>query len=120
VYLRNERRCVACEEPLDAGERGDEGAREFGIARFADDNQQGDTMQDDGRKLIRLVADASVVCDGDPTLPAHNVQPFLVRTRRREVIRVDLHGEPGRAKNFRELLAEIPVREENTAQAARS
>jgi hypothetical protein len=45
-------------------------------------------MPYDGGELVRLIADASVVADRDPSFSADGFQPDLVRTVRREAIAV--------------------------------
>lgn len=48
------------------------------IRRFSDDYKQRNAMLDDCSQFVRLIADAAVVCDGDPASPPHVLQPGCV------------------------------------------
>jgi hypothetical protein len=75
---------------------------------------------DDGRELVRLVADAPVMRNGNPAAARDTSQPLVVRTVRREVVGVSFYVKAGVAKDGWELQAEIAVSEEDNTQAARS
>ena len=77
-------------------------------------------MGENGLLLVRRVADAAVVCEGDPSVRPDNCQPLGVRRSGREVVRVALDMKAGVPEYRRKLIPEIAVREVNGAHAARS
>ena len=77
-------------------------------------------MADHRRELVRLVADAGVVGEGDPFASADFGQPVFVRTLGRKVIAVALDGETCVFQDLRKEAAEVAIGEEDKRQAARS
>jgi hypothetical protein len=77
-------------------------------------------MPDDRRELVRLVANASVTGDGDPPSLTDHPQPLFVVAVGREVVAMPFYGEPAFDEDVRKVVAEIPVREEDVTQEARS
>ena len=77
-------------------------------------------MPDDRSELVRFVANAGVMRDGDPTLAADGLEPLLVGGVGLEVIAVPFDAHTRLAQNLGEPFAEVAVSEEDTAQAARS
>jgi hypothetical protein len=71
-------------------------------------------------ELIRLVADAGVVGESDPSTPADLGEPVFVRTFGWEVVPVSLDGEARGSQDLREEGTEITIGEEDKRQAARS
>ena len=98
----------------------DEGAGEFRVGRCADDDEQCDVVREHARQLVRRVADAAVVRDRDPATPPDLTQPGLVGTIGRKVVAVALDVQAGGGEDVAEPVAEVPVGEEDTCQAARS
>lgn len=72
------------------------------------------------RQLVRLVADATIVRDRDPSAAAHRCEPLGVRRVVRKVVGGAFDTQAGGGEDGGKLLAEIAVGEENPAQAARS
>jgi hypothetical protein len=60
------------------------------------------------------------VRDGDETVAARAFEPPLVRTVGRKEVGVPHDGKPGCLKDLGKAFAEVPIREEDEAQAARS
>ena len=77
-------------------------------------------MADHGRELVRLVADAAIVGQGDPSAPADLGQPLFVRALSPEVIAVVLNADASASQDLREEDAEVAICEEDKRQAARS
>ena len=74
----------------------------------------------DRRELVRLVADARVVRQRDPSTLCHLPQPFVIRAIGRETINVPFYGKSRFAQDSGELQAKVAVGEEDSIQAARS
>jgi hypothetical protein len=98
----------------------DERSSEIGVWGVSDHDQECDLVLDDGRELVRLVADARVMRQGDPTAARDIPQPFVVRAIGREVIGVPLYAKSGVSKDGWKLQTEIAIREEDNTQATRS
>lgn len=98
--------------------------RELWIWSLPDHHEQGYAVVDHRCEFIGLVADATIVSDGDPAALANILQPDFIRAIRCEMIGVSLHLQAGSRENFWKALSEITVREvcvlQRAAHAARS
>ncbi len=79
--------------------------RQFSVRRVANDDEQGNTVGDDGGQFVGLVADAGVVRHAHPVPRGDQLQPLLVRAGWREVIGVTLHAKAGLSQDRRKLVA---------------
>lgn len=77
-------------------------------------------MADHGGKLVRLVANPSIMRDCYPAARADYLQPFFIPVIRREVISVTLDGQSGSCEDGGKSSTQIAIGEENASQAARS
>lgn len=118
--LRNEWHGVCCQECLDPRHRRNEALRQLFVRCLTDEDEQTNSVLFDGRQLVGLVANATIVRDGRPLLSANALEPFFVGCSRREVINMPLDVQAGRTKDIWKLVAEIAIGEEDAAQAARS
>jgi hypothetical protein len=82
--------------------------------------REGDAVLNDGGELVRLVADPRVARDSDPAAQADDAQPLFVRAVGWEVRRVSLDRQAVGRECRRKRVSEIPISEEDEAQAARS
>ena len=105
------------EEGENARQRRHERPRQIRVRCISDDDQQHHVVLDDGRKLVRLIADAPIVRDGDPAVARDIAQPFVVRAIRREVIGVSLYAKSGVTEDGGELQAKVTIGEEDNTQA---
>ena len=71
-------------------------------------------------KFVRFVADTRVMSYRDPTSRADGGKPFFIRTGWSEMIAVTFNAQSCRGENVRKPVAEVAIRKENNAQAARS
>jgi hypothetical protein len=99
---------------------GNEILRQFRERRFTHYHEQSNSIADDCFKFVPLVADTGVVCYRDSTSCANSGKPFFIRTGWSEMIAVPFNAQSGSGENVREPVAEIAIRKENNAQAARS
>ena len=99
---------------------GDEILRQQRKRYLPDDDQKGDAMSNDCCKLVGLVADSSVVSDGDPSALSDGLQPLLVGTSWREMVLMPLNTQFSRCENVGKPGAKIAVGEEDKTHAARS
>jgi hypothetical protein len=111
---------VSPQKRLDSGHRCHERASKVGKGRGPDDHQQCYAMADNSVAFVRLVANASVAGERDPTPPADFLQPDFVGCIRRKVIGVTLYRKAAGSENLGKLLTEIAIGEIDNAQAARS
>jgi len=63
-------------------------------------------------KLVRLVADARVVTDGDPFCFAHLFQPNFIWAVRWEMVAVPPYFQSRSSEDFRESRTEVAIGEE--------
>lgn len=77
-------------------------------------------MAHDGSQFIRCVAYPFVVRQGDTAVLAYVFQPLFVRSVWRKKIMVTFNRESSGSQRVGKAFAQIPVGEENRAQAARS
>jgi hypothetical protein len=77
-------------------------------------------MPNHRRQLVRLVANAPVMGQGDPLAGAYRAEPVFVALVGSEMIAVPLDRETRGSQDVGESGAEIAVGEEDTAQAVRS
>lgn len=87
---------------------------------MADDDQQRDTIADDGGKLVGRVANSLVMSNGNSPVPSAVLQPLIVGTIGRKQISVAFHRQSGLGEDLRKLLAEVAIGEIGAAHAARS
>ena len=111
---------MSVQKTENARRRRDEISSQVRERRLADYNQQGDAMSDYRLKLVGFVADPAIMADRNPAPLPNGCQPLVVRAIRFEVIRMPLDLEASGGKDVGELLAEVAIREEDAAQAARS
>lgn len=93
---------------------------QIGIRGVSDHDEKKDPVRHDGCKLVRLVADASIVRYSNPAARSDSAQPRFVGAAWRKMIDVPLYLEASGSKNMGKLQSKISVREEDNAQAARS
>ncbi len=92
------------EEDRDLTHCRDEPTRELRVRRVADDHQESGVVSDDGGQFIWFVADSGVVRDCYPAALGYRLEPLLVRTVRREMIRMALYTKTCVTQNRRELV----------------
>ncbi len=105
VHFSNERRAIPGEKPGDLRSRRHEGLCQFSVRRVANDDEESNTVRDDGGQFVGLVADASVMRHAHPGPRGDQLQPLLVRAGRRAVIGMTLHPKAGLSQDRRELVA---------------
>lgn len=108
------------DEGQDARNSRNKRVREVRIGRLSDNDQQEDSMRNDRRELVRLVANPRIVRHCNPASSGHVAKPGLVCAVVSEVVGVTFYLKPGVAKNGRELQSEVAVGEKDDTQAARS
>lgn len=111
---------MVAKKTLDARRGCDEGVRQIRKRRCADDNQERDPMPDDGVEFVRLVANAAIVGQSDPTAPTNRFEPFFVRRGGREMIGMALDRQTAGSEDFRKALPEIAIGKIDDVHAARS
>jgi hypothetical protein len=111
---------VAHKKAMNPRDSGNEIPRQFREWRFTHYHEQSNSIADDCLKFVRLVADTGVVSYRDPTSCANSGKPFFIRTGWSEMIAVPFNAQSGSGENVRESVAEVAIRKENNAQAARS
>lgn len=119
-HLGNERRNVVGQETVDLGNGGHEGLGQLVVGRAAHDHEQRDPVLYHRRQLVRLISDAAIVSEGDPTAFSDGLEPLLVAGRGSEVFAMKLDAEAGGPQDLREPGTEIAVGEEDMTQAVRS
>ncbi len=77
-------------------------------------------MTNDCCQFVGLVADTLVMADGNPSSRAHDSQPFVIRTIRREMLCVTLYIETRCGQYVREAISQVSIGEVDKSQAARS
>jgi len=92
----------------------------FRISSRTKNYEQSNSVLDNRITLIRLVSNASIVREGNPTSFANFCKPFWVGSFCIKVICMKLHCEPSGPKNTWKLLAKIAIGKVDKAQAARS
>jgi hypothetical protein len=111
---------VQGKEALDAWQSCHERAGKVRKGRRADDHQQGHAVPHDGIALVRLVTDAAIMGQRDPTAIPDLRQPYFVSGIRRKVICMPLDCETARPESLREALTEVAIGKIDNRQAARS
>ena len=103
--------------------RGIVATRDFasmGYGALPTTTRQCDPMSNYLSEFVGFVANAAVVCEGDPSLCGNGRQPFRVWTGRRKVVPMGFHQQARLSEYRWKRQAEIAVREEDNTQAARS
>jgi len=77
-------------------------------------------MLNHGSQLVRLVANAQVVSDRDPSPAADFPQPILIGAVVPEVVGMPFDRQTSGPESLWKLLAQIPIREEDRRHATRS
>jgi len=108
------------EEPDDLWCRVDESCSEVCKRGLTHDDQQPNGMTSDGGELVGLVADPAIVRHRHPATAADVGKPNVIRTVGREVVPMALNTQSCFPQNLRKADAEVPVGEEDNAQAALS
>jgi hypothetical protein len=111
---------VRFEERTDLWECGNEVSRQDCERDLADDDQQSHPMISDRAQLIRLVANAAIVRYGNKPVCADEFEPDLIRSIMSKSVVMSFDSDSICCKHLRKGPAEIAVREEAMAQAARS
>ena len=93
---------------------------QVGVRRLPHDHEQCGPVLNDGRELVRLVADSRVVGQRHPSMSGISLQPDIVSTVWREVIAMSLYGQACITQDPRELQAKVSVGKEDNVQATRS
>ncbi len=108
------------QEAFDAREGAYKSTSEIWKRRGSDNHQQCHTVAHNRVAFVRLVSDAVVMGERDPTTTADLLQPDFVCGICREVIRMPFYREALCSENRWKLLPEITIGEIDKAQAARS
>jgi hypothetical protein len=111
---------VPGKEALDARQRRHECVGKVRKGCRTDDHQQGDAMPHDGGAFVRLVADAAIMGECDPTALPDLLQPYFVSGVRRKVIGMSLDCQTARPENLGKALTKVAISEIDKRQAARS
>lgn len=111
---------MTIQEGLDPRGGGDEGVGELVVWSMPYHHQQRNLMADDGRQLVRLVANPAIVRHRDPPVGSDGGEPGFIARIGREVVGVALDSEARGPQDGGEASAEVSIGEENTAQAVRS
>ncbi|MEX1204205.1 MAG: hypothetical protein WD470_09775 [Rhodospirillaceae bacterium] len=120
IHLGDVGRMVSLDEALDPSQCIHERLREFRVRGVSDDHEQRDPVLHDGIQFIGLVADAAIVCEGNPSPLADRTQPLFIGALGREVVPVFLDGQPRRLQYLGKAGTEVTIREEDNRQTARS
>ena len=96
------------------------GAREQGVRDRADQHKHRQAIGHHRIALIRLVADALIVCENDPSAAGDLGEPFIVGSVRRKVVGMGFNKNPCRPEDGRELFTKIAIGEEDVSHAALS
>ena len=83
----------------------DKRLRKFRVRGMSDNHKKRYAMPHDGRELVRLVANSTIVCDGDPAVAPDGFKPLFVRGVGYKVICMALHSQTGFAQNLGKFLA---------------
>jgi len=120
IDLGNEGRFVTIQKSVDTGKSCHERPRQLRVWSRAHDYEQCHPVADNRVPLVWLIANASIMCESNPTAPADFFKPNFVRRIGREMIFVPFHGKAIRLQYRRKLPAEIAIREKHMLHAARS
>jgi hypothetical protein len=93
-------------------------ARQIWERCLAHHDEQAKTRPHDGVAFVGAVADSLVVREGEPTTRAYFIEPNVVRAGLFKVRIMFFNVQASSPKNPRELVSQLPIREENVTQAA--
>jgi hypothetical protein len=86
---------------------------EFWKGRGTNEDKQRNAVPHHSIPLVRLVANAPVMRERDPSMRACGGQPHLVRSFRPEVVDVALNGKARFSENLGKPLTEIAIGKED-------
>src|SRR6185437_3294524 len=118
IDLGDVRRFMLIDEMKNAGASSDESLGQLRVRRMPYDHKKRHTMQHDGRKLVGLVANATIMRDSDPVATADGLKPLFVGSVRLKMICMTLHRQTGIAQYLGKFLAEIAVCKKYRAHAS--